>query len=164
MVVKLKLLLHQAANRNSNKLFFVSKRKKLKVCFFFKKSDTSKAKPQIEVKKPLSSTPGNIKKMKVKRNKAPNPEDVNPSNLRRVDWAGSDAIKMTADMKMEAAALIVNCMTELRQELNALSNSNSTKNPNFYQRSEAVPTYITEFLSNNNFDFHFHVQRISKNF
>ena len=120
MVIKLKLLLHQTAKSISDKLFHVAKGKKLKVGFF-QESGTSKANPLIEPKKPLSSTLGNIKKLKIKRNKALDPDDVSQSKLRRVDREASDAMKMAADKIMEAATLIVNCMTELRPELKALS-------------------------------------------
>ena len=49
---------------------------------------------------------------------------MDTSATRYVDREAADAIKMAADKIMEAAALIVNCMTELRPELKSLSNRN----------------------------------------
>ena len=71
----------------------------------------------------LSSTPGN-KKLKAKRNKAMNPDEVTESKVRRIDGEASEAMKLAADKIMDAATLIVNCMTELKPELKALSNRN----------------------------------------
>ena len=82
----------------------------------------SQSHPESQPKKPLASTPGHIKK--VKRSKAVAPGDVNDLKCRKVDREASDAMKMAADKIMEAATLIVNCMTELRPELKALSNRN----------------------------------------
>ena len=47
---------------------------------------------------------------------------MDTSATRYVDYEAADAIKMAADRIMEAATLIVNCMTELRPELKSLSN------------------------------------------
>ena len=49
---------------------------------------------------------------------------MDTSATRYVDREAADAIKMAADKIMEAATLIVNCMTELRPELKSLSNRN----------------------------------------
>ena len=49
---------------------------------------------------------------------------MDTSATRYVDCELADAIKMAADKIMEAATLIVNCMTELRPELKSLSNRN----------------------------------------
>ena len=75
-------------------------------------------------KKPLSSTPGVNKKIKLKRSKAINPDEISETKIRRVDREASDAMKNAADKIMEAATLIVNCMTELRPELKSFSNKN----------------------------------------
>ena len=58
----------------------------------------------------------------MKRGKAINPGDMDTPTTRHVDREAADAIKMAADKIMEAATLIVNCMTELRPELKSISN------------------------------------------
>ena len=60
----------------------------------------------------------------MKRGKAVNPADTDTSTTRYVGREAADAIKMAADKIIEAATLIVNCMTELRTELKALSKRN----------------------------------------
>ena len=77
---------------------------------------------EVQSQKPVSSTPGNLKK--VKRSKTVTPGEAIELKYRRVDREASDAMKTAADKIMEAATLIVNCMTELRPELKALSNRN----------------------------------------
>ena len=42
--------------------------------------------------------------------------------IQHVDREAADATKMTADKIIEAATIIVKCMTELRPELKTLSN------------------------------------------
>ena len=49
---------------------------------------------------------------------------MDTSATQYVDREAADEIKMAADKIMEAATLIVNCMTELRPELKSLSNRN----------------------------------------
>ena len=63
------------------------------------------------------------KKLKLKRSKAINPDEISETKIRRVDREASDAMKTAADKIMEAATLIVNCMTELRP-LKSLSTRN----------------------------------------
>ena len=77
---------------------------------------------EISRAKQLSSTPGNMKKLK--RGKALNPEDVALLKSRKTDREAAESIKNAADKIMEAAQLIINCMNELRPELKALSNRN----------------------------------------
>ena len=49
---------------------------------------------------------------------------MDTSTTRHADREAAEAIKIAADKIMEAATLIVNCMTELRPELKTLSNRN----------------------------------------
>ena len=75
-------------------------------------------------KKPLSSTPGCSKKIKVRKNKALDPDEVHKLKFRKVDKEASESMKIAVEKIFEAATLIVNCMTELRPKLKALSNRN----------------------------------------
>ena len=68
-----------------------------------------------------SSTPAN---RKLKRTKPIDPEDINAMEIKRVDTEAANAIKEAADKIMQAAAMIVNCMQELKPEIKSLSNRN----------------------------------------
>ena len=61
---------------------------------------------------------------KLKRSKALNPDDVAHLEVKRVDREAAESMKAAADIIMEAAMLIINCMNDLRPELKALSNRN----------------------------------------
>ena len=53
-----------------------------------------------------------------------NPDDISEMEIKRADLEASYAIKAAADKIMDAANLIVNCMTELKPELKSLANRN----------------------------------------
>ncbi|XP_075264349.1 uncharacterized protein LOC142356294 isoform X2 [Convolutriloba macropyga] len=72
--------------------------------------------------RPISSTPGNNKKLK--RGKLLKPEDIAELKCKRPEREAAEAMKNAADKIMDAALLISNCMKELRPELKALSNRN----------------------------------------
>ena len=68
-----------------------------------------------------SSTPGN-KKTKVPR--LINPDEITELEVKRADLEAARAIKGAADKIMEAANLIINCMTEFKPEIKSLANRN----------------------------------------
>ena len=90
-------------------------------------------------RKPLSSTPGNVKK--VKRARTINPNDVAEYKARKIDREATESIKAAADKIMEAAMLFINCMNELRPELKALSNRN-------YREIQISTNAVKQLVSN----------------
>ena len=78
-----------------------------------------------EIEKPegpkQSSTPAN---KKWKRAKTINPEDIKDMEVKQADLEAATAIKEAADKIMSAAEMIVNCMQELKPEIELLLNRN----------------------------------------
>ena len=93
--------------------------------------------------KPLSSTPGAVKKVKHARTKIP--DDVAEFKSRKIDREATDSIKAAADKIMDAAMLFINCMNDLRPELRALSNRN-------YREIQTSTNAFKQLVSENKFN------------
>ena len=93
--------------------------------------------------KPLSSTPGAVKK--VKRARTINPDDVAEFKARKIDREATESIKANADKIMDAAMLFINCLNDLRPELRALSNRN-------YREIQISTNAFKQLVSENNFN------------
>ena len=93
--------------------------------------------------KPLSSTPGAVKK--VKRARTINPDDVAEFKSRKIDREATDSIKAAADKIMDAAMLFINCMNDLKPELRALSNRN-------YREIQISTNAVKQLVSESNFN------------
>ena len=93
--------------------------------------------------KPLSSTPGAVKK--VKRARTISPDDVAEFKSRKIDREATDSIKAAADKIMDAAIFFINCMNDLRPELRALSNRN-------YREIQISTNAVKQLVSENNFN------------
>ena len=94
----------------------------------------------IEVPK-HSSTPANKKR---KRTRTVNLEDIKDLERKQADQEAATAIKEAADKIMSAAEMMVNCLQELKPEIESLSNRNYRE---IKMSSNAVKQLVCCFLN-----------------
>ena len=90
-----------------------------------------------------SSTPAN---KKLKRTKTINPQDVTEKKLLRADLEAAIAIKEAAAKITDAAAMIVNCMQELKPEKKSLANRN-------YREIQMSANAVKQLVSSTHLNF-----------
>ena len=83
---------------------------------------------------------------KMKRTKTINSQDVTEKKLLRADLEAANAIKEAAVKIKDAAAMIVNCMQELKPEIKSLANRN-------YREIQMSANAVKQLVSSTNLNF-----------